>query len=938
MKICPVCRSVYSDDTKFCPSDGNPLVLQAHAEPEAAVPTVSDRAAVADGAGLPDVAPAGSEDPNAAGAPPPLPGRVDPERQHTMIYGRAATDHDHRSLADVRLPTPAPRPTPFRDPVRPKAGDAAEVGGGGDDFDGDASAARTLVTQVEDTEDPETDLDSERSAYIGKLIDGRYLVKSLIGRGGMGAVYRVEQIHLRKHMAMKLLHENLVGRKQLVSRFTREARAISRLSSAHTVMVFDFGRWGEVFYLVMELLRGEALDAMLNREGPLDAERTTHLLLQMCDSLAEAHKHGIVHRDLKPENVMLIEGAPHDDFVKILDFGLAKVKGVDDPYTIHSQKDIFGTPFYMSPEQIRAGDVDQRADVYAVGALAFRMLTGQHLFDEERSTFDILKAHLMEPPPRMSAVLPDGGIPECLEQIVAHMLEKDPANRFADMDELAVALIEAKKAGFEGLLTGLPTVAGASERAAKATDAAAAARATIETVAAPSNSPQIDAADTALQLADDESLQEHATRARRLRTGSFALGLAAFVLIGLGALVFGGVSGAGGEQEPNDMPEQANMLDSDGHATAVIGKRRSQYVADRDCFRLPSSEPGQRLRVRVTGVPNMDLVVSIVDQSGKELAAANHSRRGQGELVRYWDTAGGPAVACVTEHKIEGRVAGESLSDSYELSASVAPGDGLTESEPNDTGRGDDLPAEATIRGALDGPDDVDVFTLGGAFEGRVLRVELEPDGDAPLVAARLALLDHAGRPLTVHEIREGQITGVLAFAATARQMPDRVVVSLAGAARAIWDAREEIGIGYTVKLSLVALGDEQETEPNNTIKSATPMVLGAWHVGNADDAAGVDWFRIDAGDPLMKRIRLEANAPVGSAFWLIVRDLGTRTDLRKVRVSTRDNDQDLYIDGSGQGLLVRIERVAPEGRRRGSESNAGYRLRARWALAELPP
>lgn len=857
--------------------------------------------------------------------PPPLPpegetsGRAldgGKERHDTLMYASGVPFEERPSVG------PAPKiAAPSLEelfPARPKEPDpemeAARFG---------ATPGAGDATQLTAEEDLGDDLGEERSAYLGKLIDERYLVKSLIGRGGMGAVYRVEQIHLRKQMAIKLLHENLVSRKQLVSRFTREARAISRLSSPHTVMVYDFGRWGEVFYLVMELLEGEPLDEVLNREGPLSADRTTAIVMQMCDSLAEAHKHGIVHRDLKPENIMLLANGPHPDFVKILDFGLAKVEDVDDPYTIHSQRDIFGTPHYMSPEQIRATDVDHRSDVYAVGSLMFRMLTGQQVFGQERNTFDILKAHLMEAPPTMADTVADLHIPEALEHIVAKAIEKKPDRRFQNMDELAAALVAARKSGFQD-----PGFEVAPREKAAGEKVEVGERDLAVIAALDSFSRE-----TEKLVEDDEALGAHARRGRRRSALQF-LGVCVAFVAAAAALIWA-LSGSsiGREQEPNDTAAQANQLDDAGQTRGSIGQRRSSMVADRDCYRLPPVQLTDDLSVQVDGVPNMDLLVTLHDAEGGELMRLSHRGYGQGEVLRHLDPRRGPAIVCVTENTGRGKVAGESLSDIYTLTAKVAPRVGVVETEPNDGHRRGELPAARSLLGVLDGPDDVDVFSLQDHFEGRIIRVHLESTQELSLEGVRIALLDHAGRPLTTTILGRRQLRGELAFAASHQQMPDRVVVHFTPGWKARWKSEGGQEVPYTLWYSLEELGDQNEREPNNTAGSAGNMVLGAWHIGNCEDAAGVDWLRIDAGDPKMRRIRLEANAPSGNAWWLIVRDMGSGVDLRKVEVSPTANDHDLLISGSGVGILLRVERMPPgqHGKRQGSR----YRLRARWSLPE---
>ena len=771
----------------------------------------------------------------------------------------------------------------------------------------------TLVTSMDSTPDLD-ESEAERSAYVGKLIDDRYMVKSLLGRGGMGAVYRVEQIHLRKDMAIKLLHENLVARKQLVSRFTREARAISRLSSPHTVMVYDFGRWGEVFYLVMELLEGEALDGMLDREGPLDAERTTAILLQMCDSLQEAHDHGIVHRDLKPENVMMLRDGAHPDFVKILDFGLAKVEDVDDPYTIHSQKDIFGTPFYMSPEQIRAGDVDGRSDLYAIGALTFRMLTAKQVFGHERSTFDILKAHLMEPPPRMNDVIGGGRkIPEALEAIVAKCLEKEPNNRYPSMRALADALVEARKGNFEG-------------RAPAKVEAAPAA-----VVNAASPYQDRASSTTESRLADDdEALGRHVRQGRFARAAGFFV--AAALLIGGVSFVMlrPGAQTSDHESEPNDLPAKANPLDARGQVRGSIGKRLSAQAGDRDCFALPHGEDDD-LAVSISRVPNMDLEISLYDAGGKELARYDHRGPDQGEAIVHADTSRKPAVVCVGEKIEPGRTASESLSDTYTLTVKRSSRNGPLEREPNDAQAVEPIPPGLSLLGALDGPRDVDSFKIGERVEGKIVRVHLESADNKELGGLRIALLDSNGRPMASEIFRPAQTAGELALAVSGTA-PERVSLRWLGEANAPWPQDGSRSGAYKIWTSVEALADQTEREPNNTAQSATQLVVGAWHVGDVNDAAAIDWLRVDGGDEALRKIRLDVGVPPGSGVKLTVQDPVAKVDVREIIVLESANDQELLVDGRGAGFLLRLERIPADKTRKGRLLDGRYRLRVRWA------
>jgi tRNA A-37 threonylcarbamoyl transferase component Bud32 len=803
------------------------------------------------------------------------------------------------------VPLPGTPATRLPGAVQPAPEPLAAASGVEPPDDGLESAPTLLTSMPEDGEEVQ-------SAYIGKLIDDRYLVKALIGRGGMGVVFAAEQVHLRKTMAIKLLHENLISKKQLIARFTREARAISRLSSPHTVSVYDFGRWGELFYLVMELIEGEPLDGLLEREGPLPAERVAKIVLQMCDSLAEAHKHGIVHRDLKPENIMLLRDAAHPDFVKILDFGLAKVQGVDDPYTIHSQRDIFGTPFYMSPEQIRAGDVDGRSDIYAVGALMFRMLTGEHVF-RQSNTFDILRAHMMEQAPRMASVAPKAHIPEVLERVVAKALEKEPSQRFASMDELGQALALALRSGFEQTTVEAPL------------------RQRVE-VPALQPAPVVPGAAAAGPAVDDAHLADEVVvlpPPSRWRLWAFAAALLALVG-GAAAWLWSSDQPRELESEPNDTAQRANLLGPGDVARGTLGKRTSDRQGDRDCFRLPAVKAGQRQTVAVQGLPNLDLKLELLTAAGKTVLASSHRGRGQGEVLHHADPALGAAVVCVTEALAEGQVAGEALSDQYTLQVQYQPAPAHAEREPNDLPPGTELQAAIATQASLDGPLDRDVFSLPGQAAERTLRVTLELPAGADTRQLRLTLLDGSRRPVAMRRVTAGELQPGLAFVGALDQLADVAVVQR-------WPAGNATPAGdvlpYAIRYEIHDGQDQAEAEPNNTEESAQPVVLGAWHRGDCGDSAAVDWLRVEAPGGAPTRLQVEI-ASEGGPVMLLVQDLGSRVNLRQGTV-TAGAAQVFPVQGSsGEGFLLKVTPVAePAAKRREA---ARWRLRVRAAAGAL--
>ncbi|MEZ4366260.1 MAG: protein kinase [Kofleriaceae bacterium] len=279
---------------------------------------------------------------------------------------------------------------------------------------------------------------------VGREIAGRYRLLAKLGEGGMGAVYRAEQLSLKRPIAVKLLRPEMSADAGLVRRFNAEAELAAKLSHPNTVAVFDFGQDTDgTLFIAMELVDGTSLRAELQR-GPMPVARVLAIAQQIAASLADAHARGIVHRDLKPDNVMLSQRGRQVDVVRVLDFGIAKLR--DDGRTTQQQMtqagDMLGTPQYMAPEQIRAEPVDGRTDVYALGAIVYEMLTGRLAF-EGPTVMAILSKHLTEAPTAPSARRTDVAIPPPLDALVLRALAKDPAQRPATMeafaDELAAA-------------------------------------------------------------------------------------------------------------------------------------------------------------------------------------------------------------------------------------------------------------------------------------------------------------------------------------------------------------------------------------------------------------------------------------------------------------------------------------------------------------------
>ncbi|MEZ4401888.1 MAG: protein kinase [Kofleriaceae bacterium] len=281
---------------------------------------------------------------------------------------------------------------------------------------------------------------------LGQTLAGRYLIQRKLGEGGMGAVYLAQHTVLEKAVALKVLHGEFARKPDLVERFMQEARAASRIRHENVIDISDFGSAPDgIVFFAMELLQGHDLHEEIARarlaKTRLPWDRSRKIFLQVCSALSAAHAQGIVHRDLKPENIYLVEWLGHKDFVKLLDFGIAKLTEVSEgDRKLTRTGMLFGTPEYMSPEQARGENVDHRVDVYAMGCILHQLVTGRVPFEAE-NFMGILSLHLTEPPPPIGAdALAEIGAPTELEAIIARALAKSRAERWQTIDEMANAI------------------------------------------------------------------------------------------------------------------------------------------------------------------------------------------------------------------------------------------------------------------------------------------------------------------------------------------------------------------------------------------------------------------------------------------------------------------------------------------------------------------
>jgi serine/threonine-protein kinase len=272
-----------------------------------------------------------------------------------------------------------------------------------------------------------------KDGYVGKRIADQFQILDRIGTGGMGSVYKAEQPDMNRYVAVKILHKKYLSRSDLVSRFRREARAMSQLSHPNTARVFLYGQLDDgACYFVMEYLEGRNLAQIVKSEGPVEPYRAIHIMSQVCGALDEAHQAGIIHRDMKPENIFVTTQGGISDFPKVLDFGLAKVteKQMRPGSLILTREGmVFGTPEFMSPEQAQGTQLDGRSDIYSLGIIMYEMLTGKLPFDA-RLPMEFIKLHVDGAPIPLSERAPDRTFPPGLESVLMRALAKRPQDRY----------------------------------------------------------------------------------------------------------------------------------------------------------------------------------------------------------------------------------------------------------------------------------------------------------------------------------------------------------------------------------------------------------------------------------------------------------------------------------------------------------------------------
>lgn len=294
----------------------------------------------------------------------------------------------------------------------------------------------------------------QQDPFVGKaILGGQFRIVERIGSGGMGSVYRADEPQMGRQVAIKILHHKLKDRKDLVSRFRREARAMSQLTHPNTVRVFMYGELEDTgaLYIVMELLEGSNLNQTVKKGGPMDAARAISILVPVCHALHEAHALGIVHRDLKPENIFICRQAGLVDYPKVLDFGLAKVTEAQmqpGSLILTQQGMVFGTPEFMSPEQARGMTLDARSDIYSLACILYEALTGKLPFDA-KTPMEYVSKHVSATPISLEDRAPGRAFPPGLWPALKKALAKRPEDRYESTLSFAEALEALARASSE---------------------------------------------------------------------------------------------------------------------------------------------------------------------------------------------------------------------------------------------------------------------------------------------------------------------------------------------------------------------------------------------------------------------------------------------------------------------------------------------------------
>jgi Protein kinase domain len=474
---CRQCEAPLEPDARFCGDCGTRIALGP--DPESPAPSEPGPSPVSEAAPAPATAtatavpatkaaptPAGGTVAAVAGAPTAtataaaaaattvsLDAEPSSGPSHVEISAATAAAAHQPSMASLPSPASQPRPGSARDRARALDKTLLSAPPELESFVQSAGAITVpgrrvarLPAKVASPGERKSESLGSRDDMVGRTLNRRYLVGEKVGEGGFGTVFRGKQIATGRDVALKILHPNNLGDATIVARFRREAEACSRLRNPHTVVTYDFDQTEDgVLYLAMELLHGRSLHNLEKAEDHLDPYRVLRILDQVADALAEAHQNGVVHRDMKPENIY-IERRGGEDYVKVLDFGIAKIMSDDRAQpALTAVGQTLGTLEFMSPEQLRGQALDGRSDIYALGIVAYEMLTGDLPFGKAKAAVEIINFHLQKAPPLPSRMRPDLRIPHEVDEVILKMVAKSREARHKDAGALRAHIAQALK-------------------------------------------------------------------------------------------------------------------------------------------------------------------------------------------------------------------------------------------------------------------------------------------------------------------------------------------------------------------------------------------------------------------------------------------------------------------------------------------------------------
>jgi serine/threonine-protein kinase len=521
------------------------------------------------------------------------------------------------------------------------------------------------------TEGPESTETPAGESLVGSVLAGRYRIERLLGSGGMGSVYRAEHVLMRKACAVKVLHREMTQVKEIVARFEREAVAAARIEHPNVAAATDFGQLDNgSFYLVLEFIEGKSLNQLMyDSGGSLQEERALLIARQIADALAAAHGAGIIHRDLKPDNVMLITKDAANDFVKVLDFGIAKIKLEGDPAVsqpaLTRLNTVMGTPEYMAPEQARGEPVDHRADLYTLGIIVYEMLSGTSPFRHEEFVV-VLTKKLTEDPPPLPAHVSRG-----TRELVDRLLQRATADRPQSAAEV-VRRIDAIL-GYSPAPASVAFTPVSGQGAPKLSSSAEVAYANTvigtELAVAEEKKPWLRKAEAVLAQTAELARRRIAIRGRQVPLGAIggllvALPVLLALVLSAGSSVIGGAAGAASGAPALVVPDDDDLVDlmqraEEGDRTALaelLGRAAEAKLAPayralgRGYFKINQLDAGLRayrsggkLEPRLGESPEVlaDVRRAVGDAPNQQLAlevASELGASGADLLYELWDS------------------------------------------------------------------------------------------------------------------------------------------------------------------------------------------------------------------------------------------------------------------------------------------------------------